>query len=296
MMKRIDYKKIVNGIFIGFLAAILAIYAIMIIVMFVWAAYTSFKSSIAYSMSSYKFPKKWIVSNYTIAFRDLKIPVSPTKNVGVPLMVLYSFVYTIGCAVISTIVPCVVAYCAARYDYKFSKILYSVVVIVMTLPVIGSQVSELAILQKLNLYDTFIGIFILKFNFLGLYFLVFYATFKALPNTYAEAAHIDGASDFVVFFKIMLPLVMNTCFIVFMLVAINYWNDITISRIYLPSYPTFAYGLLYFATTPGSLPLSSSGVPVRVAACMLLVIPMLIAFLLFHKKMMGNLTMGGIKG
>lgn len=295
-MKRIENKKVVNGLFLGLLATVLIIYALTIILLFVWATYTSFKSSIAYSVSSYKFPEKWIVSNYKTAFNDLVIPVSPTKNVDVPLMVVYSIVYMAGCSIVSTVVPCVAAYCVARYDYKFSKILYSVVIIVMTLPIIGSQVSELEILNKLNLYDSFIGVFILKFNFLGLYFLVFHATFKTLPRTYAEAAYMDGANDFVVFLKIMIPLVLNTIFIVFMLVAINYWNDIETSRIYLPSYPTFAYGLLYFSTTPGALPLTSAGPPVRIAACMLLVVPMFLIFVVFHKKMMGNLTIGGIKG
>ena len=132
-MRRVDSKKVLNGVFIGVLATVLIIYALVIISLFVWATYTSFKSSIEYSISSYALPKKWLLKNYTTAFNDLVIPISPTKNVGILHMVLYSLIYMLGCSIISTAVPCIVAYCVARYDYRFSKILYSVVVIVMTL-------------------------------------------------------------------------------------------------------------------------------------------------------------------
>lgn len=295
-MKNSSDKKALNFTFIGLLFTVLSLYALIIVVMFIWAGLTSLKSSIDYSISSYGLPEKWTLDNYSIAFNDLVIPISATRSVNVMEMIIYSIIYTIGGAVISTIVPCLVAYCVAKYTYKFSNFLYFTVILVMTLPIVGGQVSELAILHTLGLYDTFFGVFILKFNFLGIYFLVFYAAFKSLPDTYMEVARIDGANDYMVFFRIMFPLVLNTFAIVVLLTAIGYWNDISTSRIYLPSYPTFAYGILYFSTTPGSLSLKSSGAPVRIAACMLLVIPMFILFVLFHKKMLGNLTMGGIKG
>ncbi len=298
-MKSVNGKKIASGVFIGVLATMLVIYALVIILMFVWALYTSFKTSISYSISSYALPSEISFKNYTIAFEDLVIPVPTAEGitrVDVPMMIWYSLIYTFGGALVSTLVPCVVAYCVAKYKYKFGKVIYFIVIMVMTLPVVGSQVSELEVLHNLGLYNNFLGFFALKFNFMGIYFLVFYASFKTLPDTYVEAAHIDGANDFVVFFKIMFPLALTTFFIVFMLTAISYWNDITLPRVYLPSYPTFAYGLLYFSTTPGALPQSSAGAPVRIAACMLLVLPMFVLFAIFNKKMMGNLTMGGIKG
>lgn len=295
-MVKIDGKKTVNIVFIGLLVTVLALYALIIVAMFVWAGYTSFKSSIAYSFSSYGLPEKWIIDNYTIAFRDLVIPISATKNVNIMEMILYSLLYTFGATLVSTVTPCMVSYCVAKYKYRFGKVIYFIVIMVMTLPIVGGQVSELAILHTLGLYDNFLGVFILKFNFLGLAFLIFYAAFKSVSDTYVEAAHIDGASDFTVFFRIMFPLVINTFSVLLILNAIGFWNDITTSRIYLPSYPTFAYGILYFSTTPGALPLSSAGVPVRIAACMILVIPMLLIYVSFHKKLLGSLTMGGIKG
>ena len=61
----------------------------------------------------------------------------------------------------------------------------------------------------------------------------------------------------------------------------------------MPSKPTVAYGMFVIAnaTTPGL-----STIPMRMAGAMLMLIPILIVFLCFHKRLIGNLTVGGIKG
>ena len=109
-MQKVNNKKVLNIIFIGLLVTVLSLYAIIIISMFIWAGITSLKSSIAYSISSYGLPEKWTFDNYSIAFNDLVIPVSATRSVNVMNMILYSVIYTVGGALLSTLVPCFVAY------------------------------------------------------------------------------------------------------------------------------------------------------------------------------------------
>jgi multiple sugar transport system permease protein len=130
-------------------------------------------------------------------------------------------------------------------------------------------------------------------NFLGMYFLIFYGGFKALPMAYSEAAKIDGAGNMDVLVKIILPLVKNTFFTIFILHFIAFWNDYNTPLVYMPSYPTIAYGL-YFVTNNSVNGMSAT--PMRMAASMLMLIPILVLFLTFHKRLLGNLTVGGIKG
>ena len=297
--KSFECKKIISKLLFIIIGILLAVYALIIIAMFVWAFYISLETSTDYAFSSYRFPANPTFDNYLIAFRELKIQINVgigTRYVKIPMMIVNSLIYAGGCGLVSTVVPCIVAYCCARYKYRFGKIIYASVIFAMSVPIIGAQVSELRVLQALNLYDTFLGMFILKTNYLGIYFLVYFAAFKSLPLSYVEAAKIDGANEFTVFFKIMFPLVIGTSIAILLMKVIEFWNDIAMSRIYLPSKPTLAYGMLYFSVEVGNLSLLAAGAPVRIAACMILVLPMLLLYLLLHKKMLGNMTIGGVKG
>ena len=135
--------------------------------------------------------------------------------------------------------------------------------------------------------------YILKANFLGMYFLVFYGTFRSLSWEYAEAALIDGASHFTVMVKIMLPLVKSTLFAVGLLMFIGFWNDYQTPMLYIPSYPTVSFGVFSFE---GNGMAGQNTVPNILAASILLMLPMVIIFIIFKNKFIGNLTVGGIKG
>ena len=132
--------------------------------------------------------------------------------------------------------------------------------------------------------------YILQANFLGMYFLVFYATFRSLSWEYAEAAFVDGASHFTVMTRIMLPLVKSTILAVGVMVFIGFWNDYQTPMIYMPSHATISFGLFQFTNASGGSP---SEVP---AASIVVMLPMLIIFIILKDKFIGNLTVGGIKG
>ena len=119
---------------------------------------------------------------------------------------------------------------------------------------------------------------------------MFYATFKSLPWTFAEAAQIDGAGHFRTFIQIMLPLIRSTLFAVFILLFIEHWNDYYTPMVFLPEKPTMSYGLFIFQTD------NKASTPIQLAACILACVPILIVFAAFKDKIMSNVTMGGIKG
>ena len=162
----------------------------------------------------------------------------------------------------------------------------------MTLPIVGNLPSELQLLKLLGLYDHIYGLWICKANFLGLYYLIFFASFKTIPNDFSEAAHIDGASNIKVLLSIALPLVKSTFMTIMLIKFVEFWNDYTVTLTYMPSVPTIAYGLYTysFSTIP-----EISNTPMRLVGCLILIVPILIVFVFCHKKLMGNISMGGIK-
>ena len=74
---------------------------------------------------------------------------------------------------------------------------------------------------------------------------------------------------------------------------IGFWNDYQVPLLYMPSYPTVAYGMYNMANTREN---NLSSVPMRMTGAMLMFIPIFTLFLIFQKRLLGNLTVGGIKG
>lgn len=278
------------------LLIILALYVISLFVPIFWALMTSLKTYDEVLYEPLAFPKEWAFSNYVEAFEHLYVPVmnaQGNRNVYLLEMFLYGLLYAGGCAFCATSMTCVASYLTARFQYKFSKIVYAVIIVTMILPIVGALPSEIELSHLIGTYDSMIGLWIQKATFLGMYFLVFHAIFKSVPKDYEEAASLDGAGNLMIFLRIMLPLVSKTFLVVFLLKFIEFWNDYQVPMLFLPSSPTVAYGMFYFNFAPRS---STSGMHMKMAGGFLLVIPILILFLIFRNKLIGNIAIGGLKG
>lgn len=209
----------------------------------------------------------------------------------VPELLLNSVLYALGSAFFQTLACCMVAYATSRFSWRICKIIYGIVIVTMILPIIGAMPSEIQILKSLHIYDTIFGTWALRGNFLGIYYLVFYAMFRSMPKAYTEAAEIDGAGHFTVLLKIMMPLVVKTFSTVLLIYFVQYWNDYQVPLVYMPSHPTLMYGMYKAA-----LSTRVDSVPGRLAICLVVFIPIFTVFLAFHKRLMGNVSMGGVKG
>ena len=239
---------------------------------------------------------------YKYTFKVFAYDVSATKLVGLGEMYWNSILYAGGCGLAATFVPCIAAYACARFHYKFSRIMHTTVIIVMMIPIVGSQPSEIKMTVDMKMFDTFWCLWVMRANFLGLYFLVFYDICKALPTSFSEAAKMDGANNFQIFFKIAMPLIKNTFMTVFLIRFIGFWNEYQAPMIYTPSFPTVAMGLNRLMDVAGGHPSFSVGdfdmtyTPSRMAAAVLTATPVCSLFACFQKRLLGNLTMGGVKG
>ena len=274
------------------LFAFLIIYSLLFVGLLVWAMISSFKTPRDFQTNPVGLPEK-IVNNFAEAIKLYKIQVGGVKGRPLyamfPQMLYNSVLYSVGCALFNTVVTCLTAYCCARYKYRMSKIVYAVVLITMTIPIVGSLPSQIQVAQTLRIYNTVWGMWLQSATFLGLYFLVFYETFASLPNSFFEAARIDGAGDFSLIFRIALPLAKNVFFTIFLLNFITYWNDYQTPLLFLKSMPVLSYGL-YLITQ------SNAYVPMIMAAATVVLAPVVLIFIFANKKLMGNLTVGGVKG
>lgn len=292
MTEKSGVKRSKTSLFFVVLFVLLAIYSLILIGLLVWAMISAFKTPRNFQTDPVGLPEK-IVNNFAEAIKLYKIQVGGIKGQPLyamfPQMLYNSVMYSVGCALFNTAVTCLTAYCCARYKYRLSKIVYAVVLITMTIPIVGSLPSQIQVAQTLHIYNTVWGMWLQSASFLGLYFLVFYETFASLPNSFFEAARIDGAGDLSLILRIALPLAKNVFFTIFLLNFITYWNDYQTPLLFLKSMPVLSYGL-YLITQ------SNAYVPMIMAAATVVLAPVVLIFIFANKKLMGNLTVGGVKG
>ncbi len=296
------------------LLTILVLYALSLVVILGLVLLNSVKLGEVYNYAYMKLPfgksetgeSIFRFGNYAEIFQTMQFnhPTQPNVKTGAWHLIKNSVLYSVGCTLLQTGACCLMAYAAARYKNFVSKIIYTIVLVVMVIPIVGAMASEIKILNVLNVYDTIFGAWLLSFNFLGMHFLILHAGFAAIPKDYSEAAQIDGAGHWRIFLQIMLPLAKNALLTIVLLKFIAYWNDYQTPMIYMPSLPTLSYWLYLVGTNSNVIVIMDPefGVPLPIervhqyAGAMLLFLPMFTMFLCLHKRLMGNVSMGGIKG
>ncbi|HIZ09258.1 MAG TPA: carbohydrate ABC transporter permease [Candidatus Borkfalkia avicola] len=297
MKKNRIKKRTLRQIFPLIFFVLLLIYCISLLIPMAWALMSSLKSRLDFRMDPLGFPTSFAWENYVSAFNALYIQVSAgagVRNVYLLEMFGYTLAYAVGATIAATLAHMVVAYICAKYTrFRITKVLYTIVIVTMILPIVGSLPSEMQVVRTLGLYNNILGAWIMKATFLGTHFLIFYATFKGISWEYAEAAFMDGASHARVMFQIMFPLAKTTVSAIALLSFIGFWNDANMSMIYMPDIPTVAYGLFRFQFSTGQ---ESSSITVQLAGCTIVMFPIFVLYMCFKKQLIGNIAIGGIKG
>ena len=251
------------------LMVILAVYTISIFFIVGWGFMNSFKDMVHFrDYNALSFPKlpirlenagdyynAWSLGNYLKVINEFTYTkslsyvsvfsgnVSAQVNAGIGQMIFNTLYMAIICSVAQVVVCYTTAYLAAKYKFKFSGILYGLAIAMMSIPIVGSQPSLIDTLMDLGLYSNYLGMLFIRATYGGMYFLVFYAFFEGLPDSYTEAAEIDGASQMGIYLKIILPMGVKMLGTVVLLLFVSNWNDYSMSFIYMPTIPTLAFGI-----------------------------------------------------
>ena len=262
---------------------------------------TSFKDAYEFDvMGNINGLPKVFYWNYGIIAKIFSVKVQTPQGdveIQLPTLITYTLLYAVGCGFTSVLVPFITAYLCANFPYRISKILHAIVIATMVIPIVGNQPSQLQFARFFGLYDSIFGLWILAGNFLGMGFLIFYAAFRNLPTSYSEAAKLDGASNMAVLLRINLPLIKNLFLTYFLMNFITRWNDYSTPLLFMPHYPTFAVGIYKVINESAySNQILAGSIPLQISAAIILLVPIVIIFIACSKRMLGNLTIGGLKG
>lgn len=261
--------------------------AISFILAFVWILLNSVKTGPEYLEDVFKPSKEFDVANYSQVLNNLEY-----KGYGLFGMLGNSMVLVLWNVFVCLTFPHMAAYVLARFDFRFGRILQAVIFASMVIPVVGTSSSTMWFLNFTGLFDNFLGVFILQSAGLGFSQIMLTNFYRGVSTAYADAAYIDGASEWQVFTRIYFPQAKALTLITVVSSVITTWNDYMTGYLYLPNHPTLALGLQQMQAMFVDF---GNDYPVMFAGIILSMIPVLVLYFRFSKQILNNMSVGAMK-
>ncbi len=186
----------------------------------------------------------------------------------------------------------VVAYGFARLKFPGRDVLFLVMISTMALPGQVTMIPVFAMFRMLGWYGTFLPLFVRSFFGNAFFIFLLRQFFRTIPEDLAEAARIDGAGEWRIFCRIMLPLAKPALAVVALFQFLRTWNDFFGPLLYIndPSRYTLAYGLQQFMSSYGG-----KWAQLMAGACVFTV-PIILLFFLAQKTFIQGISTTGGKG
>ncbi len=270
--RRINWGRILSYV-------LLVLFAIIYLGPLLMLVSTSLKTLPDFMKNATSLPTSLNFKNFTEAWTRANFPRYLTNTV----------LYTISATVIYLVTAVFVAFPISRGYVKGAKILLTLFVIALFLPV--ALIPQFQLMLALGLYNNPFG-YVLLFlvNPIGIIILVNYI--KTLPKEMDEAAAIDGCGYFRFVLTVVFPLIQPAIATVAVLHAIGIWNELILPTIYLTNqnYYPITRGMIVFQGVYGS------NWPTLAAAVLIMTLPMVIIFLVLQRYIVSGLTQGAVKG
>lgn len=239
-----------------------------------------------------EYPPRFFVQRPTFDnFREL-FAASTTTGIPVSRYLFNSILITLLVMFLSILLSSITGYALSKMKFSLSKVLTKINTIAMMFVGTAVMIPRYIITESLGLVDTFwvhiipalafpIGLFLIK-QFID-----------QVPDDLIEAAQIDGASHFMIYRKIILPLIKPALATIAILSFQAVWNNAAISATYInaDSLKTFAF----YMSTLSSGSNQVVGIGMSAAASLIMFLPNLIMFIFLQSRVMNTMAHSGIK-
>ena len=264
---------------------LLGIWAIFVLFPFYWMLLTSVKSYGSYNAEY--IPKLFTLTptleNYAEAFR------------AVPLAryFLNTVIFTLATTALMLVVTVLAAFAFARLDFPGKDLVFTLFLSLMMIPSELVVITNFVTITDMNLRNTFTGLILPSVTSV-FYIYLLKENFSQIPDELYYAAKVDGTSDLKYLFKVMIPICQPTIVTVTILKVIECWNSFVWPRL-ITDNPN------YYLVSGGIQEIRENGfgrenIPAMMAAVVVISLPLIVLFLIFHKKIMAGVARGGTKG
>ncbi|MBU2563124.1 carbohydrate ABC transporter permease [bacterium] len=273
-------KKIVN-IFLKYF--ILLLITAMFLFPLLFMLSTSLKSIDEIFTRSFRLiPKVFHFENYTNALKTIPY----LRYAGNTLFI------TVFNVVGQLLVSPMVAYSLSKVDWIGKRVVFVVLLSTMLLPYQVTMIPLYIIWQKLGLVGSYVPLILPAFFGYAFYIIILRQFFMSIPDSLLESAKIDGASEFQIYWKIMLPLCKPALTTVAIFTFLFTWSDFLGPLIYLTKQDkyTLALGLQQYMSE------HTVAWEQLMAASAMFTIPIIIIFFFAQRKFIEGVVTSGLKG
>jgi multiple sugar transport system permease protein len=261
---------------------LLVVLAVVMVVPFAWEVLTALKSlTEATRVPPTILPEHWEWSNFVTVFRELPMVDMFTNSV----------LLTLGRTAGQVLFCSAAAYAFARLEFPGRGLIFAVVLAMLMIPSQLFIIPQYQIMQHLGWLNTVQALFVPgMFSAFGTFLLRQF--FLSLPREIEEAARLDGANPFQIYWRIALPLARPGLIALAVLTALWSWNDL-LWPLVVNSSPTqqpLSAGLALLAGQ------EVTGLPVLMAGALLASLPMIALFILLQRHFIEGIAVGGSKG
>ncbi|CAM3600418.1 carbohydrate ABC transporter permease [Erysipelothrix urinaevulpis] len=271
-MKKI--KKYILGLFV-FLITTLWLYPFYLIII------NSFKTKSEIFQNTLSIPKVFTLSNYVVAFEKLDFIKSTLNSFGITILSL------LGVVLFSSMC----AYALSRRPSKRSDRIYFLIAMGLLVPFQGIMIPLISIFGKANMLNR-VGLIIMYYGLASsMSVFLYYGALQGIPKSIDEAAKIDGASTWQVFYRVIFPMLKSTTITIIVLNSIWFWNDYLLPSLVInkPGMYTLPLKMFYFF---GEF---SKQWHLALAALVIAIIPIIILFVKAQKHVLEGITEGAVK-
>jgi multiple sugar transport system permease protein len=185
-----------------------------------------------------------------------------------------------------------VGYALAKLQFRGRQMIFYIIVFTMSLPFQITLIPNYITMVNLRLVDTYMAL-VVPFAVSAFAILMFRQAFQGLPQALIDAARLDGCSELGVIFRILWPNIKPTIITVAILTFIGSWNEVLWPLIVIRNEQLMTMPQLVTLFAVGGRADSQLGV--KIAAAVLLALPVMIAFLFFQKHFIQSMASTGLK-
>ena len=263
----------------------LTVWGFMVLFPFYWMVLTSFKSYGSYN-SEYV-PKFYATNPTTQNYRDAFTAVPLARYFGNTL------IFTLITTAIMLVVAVLAAFAFARLNFKGKNLLFGAFLSLMMIPNELVIITNFVTITNLGLRNAFTGLILPSVTSV-FYIYLLKENFEQIPDELYKAAKVDGTSDFKYLTRVMIPICQPTIVTIVILKVIECWNSYVWPRLITDD-------SAYFLVSNGIQEIRENGfgrenIPAMMAAVVAISVPLIVLFLIFHKKIMAGVSRGGTKG
>ena len=264
---------------------LLVLWALIVLFPFYWMILTSIKS---YSSYNSEYVPRFIAThptlqNYTDAF----------TTVNLARYFLNTAIYTVITTAVMLVVITLSAFAFARLEFKGKNLVFALFLSLMMIPNELVIITNFVTITNWGMRNTFWGLILPSVTSV-FYIYLLKENFEQIPDELYKAAKVDGTSDLKYLLRVMIPICRPTLITITILKIIECWNSYVWPRLITDNEN-------YFLVSNGIQEIRENGfgrenIPAMMAAVVVISVPLIVLFLIFHKKIMEGVSRGGTKG